>query len=147
MEAVKTQYPYHASLDDLTAPASPQAACSPQEAGTLNACVASCLNDSTGFINCVFVNCNDRVIDIPNECFICVTAEFGADEDAELNTFSRCASVIPASEYTNSFGVLILSSYQLSDISTNDYFPDSTFRRGYVSAKVGINACNSFILR
>ncbi len=135
VEAVKSQYPYHASLDNLTGPVSPQPACSIDEARMLGVCFANCaadVNDST--TNCVFSKCNHRVLpNLSHVCYVCVLSELGTSAE---ETITQCASRIPASEYTNPFGVLLLSSYRLSDIKTLDYASDSTLRRGYVSAQV-----------
>ncbi len=53
-------------------------------------------------------------------------------------TFTQCATTIPASEYTDTFGLLLLSRYRLRNIKTVDYHPGDSLLipRGYISAKV-----------
>ncbi len=137
VEAVSEEYPYHASLDNLFEDPSPELSCTPGDAAILGGCIAACgasTGDSTAFVNCTFVECNHRVLQIPNVCFACTTAENGAE--GVDDPITHCATNVPASEYIKPHGVLILSRYPLQNIVTQDYNPDSTLRRGFVRASV-----------
>ena len=140
VEALRSQYPYHASFENLTAEPLVQPACTPQEAGVFE----SCLQDNycsqvvgTVFINCSLANCGKLLFESSQSCATCMYMELGAAEDADA--FARCASTVPANEYTAPYGVLLLSRYPLSDVTSRDYMePPFVFSlvRGYITAKV-----------
>ena len=78
-------------------------------------------------------------VQLSQNCVSCLTTELGAAEDAQENAFTRCASAIPRNEYTDAYGLLLLSRYPLSNVATVDYL-DSAFTlvtpRGYITASV-----------
>ena len=142
VEALRFQYPYHASFQDLDAEPAPQPACTPQEVGAAALCLEiSCSQFPRGnaFINCTLVECGHVLFLLPQACISCLSTELGAAEDAQVNTFTRCASAIPRNEYTDAYGLLLLSRYPLSNVATVDYL-DSAFTlfvpRGYITARV-----------
>ncbi len=57
---------------------------------------------------------------------------------SQVAAFTRCTFEIPASEYVNPFGLLLLSRYELTEVETVDYHPveQVVLPRGYISAKV-----------
>ena len=140
VEALRSQYPYHASFQDLDAEPVPQPACTPEEAGTAALCLSENCADvpEESLQNCTYVECG-VLFTFPQACQTCLATEFGAAEDAQLDSFSRCASIISASEYAVPYGLLLLSRYPLSNIITSDYLdPPFVFPapRGYITAQV-----------
>ena len=142
VEALRFQYPYHASFEDLTAEPSVQPACTPEEAGAFGLCLqTNCLQFSGLMLfNCTLAACGNLLLESSQSCAGCVSLEFGSAEDTDVGaSLTRCASTVPANEYTAPYGVLLLSRYPVSDVTSRDYVdPPFVFSliRGYITAKV-----------
>lgn len=95
------------------------------------------------FGNCSVVECRTVLFNLSSPCFFCLGLEFGAAEDAQADAFTRCASVIPASEYAAPFGLILLSRYRLTEVETVDFLDGDrgSILRGYIRARVTTEAC------
>ena len=145
MEEVEKEYPYHASFGNLKAEPEEQRACTIIEANNAAACLmTNCLDVSTdpkALLNCSYVECGRVLFGFSQSCLTCLTVEFGSEEDNMTDTFARCATMIPANDYTAPYGLLLLSRYPLSHVTTSDFLePPFKFSilRGYIKAKVHI---------
>lgn len=137
VEAVSSVYPYYASFEDLGEDAGTQPACTPQEASIASACQSQFCSNLTSQVqvfNCILLNCFRSSL-LSQSCQSCLIYEAGIVED----THTHCSTTILASDYTASYGVLLLSRHRLSNTKTSDFL-DPPFRtflpRGYITAEV-----------
>ena len=135
VNAVKDEYPYYASFQDLDEYPSIDRACSPKDLGAYTTCTENCVNEG----GCDLHTC-EAVVSQP--CLTCIAMELVQ----EVDTLTYCLT-IPKNEYVDSFGVLLLSRFPLSDVITKpyvdvDYGSTVVPRKGYITAKVHCVICN-----
>ena len=145
-EAVRNDYPFYASFEDLEEGAGIQRACTPQEAGTAGACLLQfCANltspqtvsELVQLFNCTLQNCL-RFSQLSQSCQSCLIFE-AQDLPDGVDVFTHCATNVPANDYTAPYGLLLLSRHNLSNITASDFLdpPFVTYLpRGYVAAEV-----------
>ena len=140
--AVKNIYPHYASFQDLETSPSSRPACMGERAQAFGRCLQQCSTDpGTIFNNCSVNECADLAEQLPYSCLSCLVLEIGSHEDTEVDAIARCMSTIPVNEYIDAYGVLLLSRYPLSDVTTKNFLdidPDSVLSaaRGYITAVV-----------
>ncbi len=131
VDAVKEDYPYYASFQDLEEGASFQQACTLQELQSFTDCMTVC----TQGCGCDLRTC-EAAVSFP--CLNCIGMEL---YPADLGTLMNCFT-IPLNEYKAPYGLLLLSRFPLTGIVTKDYLDGDDYsptllpRKGYISAKV-----------
>ncbi len=142
VDAVKnSNYPYHASFEDLEEQPSLLPACTGEGAQDYHRCLQQCsVKPGTALSNCSLVECGVFGRQLSRPCRSCLVLEANSQADLEVDTFTRCTSTIPASEYAVPYGVLLLSRYPLSQTVARDYLDTphihSAVPRGYIAAEV-----------
>ena len=146
VEAVRNDYPFYASFEDLEEGAGIQRACTPQEAGTAGACLLQfCANltspqtpdEQLQLFNCTLQNCL-RFSQLSQSCQSCLIFE-AQDLPDGVDVFTHCATNVPANDYTAPYGLLLLSRHNLSNITALSFLdpPFLTYLpRGYIAAEV-----------
>ena len=146
VEAVRNDYPFYASFEDLEEGAGMQRACTPQEAGTAAACLlqfcanltsAQTVSELVQLFNCSLQNCL-RFSQLSQSCQSCLIFETQDLPDG-VDLFTHCATNVPANDYTAPYGLLLLSRHNLSNITASGFLdpPFVTYLpRGYIAAEV-----------
>ena len=146
IEAVRSDYPFYTSFENLEESAGIQRACTPQEAGTASACLlrfcanltsAQTPNEQLQLLNCSTQNCL-RFSQLSQSCQSCLVLE-AQDLPDGVDVFTHCATNVPANDYTAPYGLLLLSRHRLLNITASDFLnpPFVTYiPRGYLAAEV-----------
>lgn len=142
---MKNIYPYHSSFEDLSDGPASHPACSVDEVRLYESCLQECPSPPGIVItNCTITKCRSIKAQLSQTCFSCLLLEGRYDTHATTkpDILALCSSVVSASEYDASYGVLLLSKYPLSYVATKDYFSSQhepiLLPRGYIRAEVNL---------
>ncbi len=144
---VRDNYPYHASFQDLSNGPSSHPACSKDEIQEYRTCLQRCPTPpGVAVTNCTIANCSDVTAWLTQSCYSCLLFEsrFTSGDVSPPDILEVCSSSVPEDDYSAPYGILMLSKYQLSDITPEKFFDShhkstALLPRGYIAAKVGFD--------